>query len=78
MRDDSGLAQEVRQRVVGRRAGSSTGTPAAHRPTASLTERGSRLLVLLHCQEPLPASAATVAAVLDRRIDALLEDVGAD
>jgi len=45
---------------------------------ASLTERGHRLLALLTCREALPASSTTVAAVLDRRIDDLLADVGAD
>jgi len=48
------------------------------RPTVSLTERGARLLALLRCREILPASSTTIAAVLDRRIDALLSDAGAD
>jgi len=50
-----------------------------NRPTVSLTEKGANLLALLHCREMLPASSITVAAVLDRRIDALLvDDIGAD
>ena len=48
-------------------------------PPVSLTGQGARLLALLACRELLPASSITVAAVLDRRIDALLGgDSGAD
>ena len=50
--------------------------PTDHQ-TIVLTERGHRLLALLHCREILPSSSTTVAAVLDRRIAGLLEDVDA-
>ena len=48
------------------------------RPTVSLTERGARLLACLAARELLPESSTTVAAVIDRRIDALLGGGDAD
>jgi len=70
----------VRRRTfTRRRLDSPDPAPASlNRPTVSLTERGARLLALLHCREILPSSSTTVAAVLDRRINGILEDVSVD
>jgi hypothetical protein len=44
-----------------------------NRPTVSLTEKGANLLALLACRDHLPTADTVIRAVLERRIERLLD-----